>query len=91
MAEGVIDGEPDEAGRDELEDEQQQEDLAEFVPVPVGAREEVIDGGVVAEAVQDGGLPDLGEGARTQANDPGLGDVAEVVEGLLAEAGSEVA
>ncbi|MBY0229687.1 MAG: hypothetical protein K2W96_10445 [Gemmataceae bacterium] len=45
-----------------------------------------MDGIEVEGRGQDG---DLGEGARDGAGDPGGGDVAEVVEGLAAEAGAE--
>jgi hypothetical protein len=49
----------------------------------------VVDGVEVAARGERGGLPDLGEGARAGAEDPGGDDVAEVVEGLEAEAVAE--
>src|SRR3954471_10931468 len=76
---------------DELQDEHEQEGLAQLVPVPVGATEEVVDGAVMAGAIEDTGLPDLGEAARPQADEPGLDDGAEGGVGLGAEARAEVA
>src|SRR5665213_1759653 len=91
VAEGVIDGEPDDALGDELGDEQGEQELTEFVPVPVGAGEQVVDDAIVADTLEEAERPDLGEGARPQADEPCLDDGRKVDEGLLAEAGAEVA
>src|SRR5262249_44100108 len=91
VAEGVVGGDVDEARGDELEDEQGEQDPPQVVPVPAGAGEEVVGGAIAAEAVQQGELPDLGEGARPQAGEPGLDDGGEGGERLGAEAAAEVA
>ena len=89
VAEGVIDDDPNVASGDEVGDEVEAEDGAQFVPVPDGGAEEVVDGIVVLASGEGGGLPDFGRGARAGAEEPGDENVLEVSEGFLAEAGSE--
>ena len=61
----------------------------EVVPVPSGLIEEAISFGVVGVAGQPGGLPHSGDGAASQADDPGSDDEAEGVVNRLVETGSE--
>ena len=54
-----------------MSQEEQTEQDAEFIPVPLGAGEQGVDGVIVHLRPQPGQLPDLGEGAATQTEDPG--------------------
>lgn len=89
VAEGIIDDDPDVALGDEVGEDVEAEDGAEFIPVPLGGAEEVVDGVVVLAPGEGGGLPDFGQGARAGAEEPGDEDVLEVGEGFLAEAVAE--
>jgi hypothetical protein len=89
VTEGVIDSKPDDAKGDQLDEEQSKEDLAKFIEVPVGAREEVIDAAVVADTLKDAELPDLRESAGTKADEPGFDDTEEVEECFLAKTRTE--
>src|SRR5947199_5017843 len=55
---------------------------AEFIPVPFGAGEEGVDGVVVHLWPQAGELPDLGEGATAQTENPGHDHRLEDGKGL---------
>jgi hypothetical protein len=89
VAEGIIDDQPEGAGRDEADGEEQQEGRADAIPVPLRGVEEGVSEVVVAPGGQSGGLPNFAEGVRPGAEGPGGDDQAEGVEDLLAEAVAE--
>src|SRR5947209_4064672 len=89
VAQRVINGDPDQAGREEMGEQQQAEEGADLVPAPGGGAEQVIDGIDVLFAGTGGDLPDFGEGARAGAEEPGDQDVLKVGEGLLTEGRAE--
>jgi len=82
VAQGIVDRDGDDPGRQEVGEDQQAQQDADLVPLPAGAGEEGVDGVEVHPGAQAGELPDLGEGAAAQAQDPGGHDRLEDGERL---------
>ena len=70
VAEGVVDDDPDHAAGDQVGQDQGGQDDAQVVPLPGGGAEDGVGGIVVPLGGPPGGLPDLAEGARAEADDP---------------------
>ncbi len=84
VTESVIDDNRDQTERDEVGEDEQAQERAEFVPIPLGTGEEGVDGVEVHLRPQASELPDLGEGAATQTEDPGDDNRLEDGKGLRA-------
>ena len=89
VAERVIDDDPDHAAGDQVGQDQRGQDDAQVVPLPGGGMEDGVGGIVVPLGRQPGGLPDLADGARAEADDPAGDQRLEGLEDLGAEAIAE--
>ena len=89
VAEGVVDHDPDHAAGDQVGEDQGGQDDAQVVPLPGGGVEDGVGGVVVPLGGQPGGLPDLADGARAEADDPAGDQGLEGLEDLGAEAIAE--
>ena len=86
VAEGVIDGDPDDAAGDQVGQDQRGQDDAQVVPLPGGGVEDGVGGVVVPLGGQPGGEPDLADGAWPLAGDPAGEQGLEGLEDLGVEA-----
>ena len=77
VTEGVIDDQPDGRTGNEIAEQLDEHEAGEIIPVPDGLIEEAIGFGVVGVGSLPGGLPDAGDGASSQANNPGSNHDAE--------------
>jgi hypothetical protein len=84
MSEGIIDDHPEADARHQRQDTQQQQ-AADFIPVPDCLAEQAIDSGMIALFRLAGGLPDSADGAATETNDPGSDHLAEQGMNFLAK------
>ncbi len=89
VTEGIIDHDPDLGAGNKLPEEFDQEDTREFVPVPHGLIEEAIERGMIVFVSQASGLPDAGDGASPEADDPGSNDETECFVNRFVETGGE--
>ena len=89
VAEGVVDGDPDHAAGDQVDEDQGSQDKAQVVPLPAGGVEDGIGGAVVPLGGQAGGLPDRADGARAEADNPSGDQGLEGREDLGVEAIAE--
>ena len=89
VAEGVIDGDPDDAAGDQVGQDQRGRDEAQVVPLPTGGVEDGVGGVVVPLGRQPGGEPDLGDGPWPLAGDPAGEQGLEGLEDLGVEAVGE--
>src|ERR1700691_451403 len=69
VSERIIDDDPEADARHQGQ-HSEQEQTADFIPVPDGLAEQAIDTGMAALLGLAGGLPDPADGAATQTNDP---------------------
>ena len=70
VAEGVVDGDPNDTAGDQMGEDQRGQDDPQVVPLPGGRVEDGIGGVVMAFGGQPGRLPDLADSARAEADDP---------------------
>ena len=89
VTEGVVDHDPDHATGDQVGEDQGGQDDAQVVPLPGGGVEDRVRGVVVPLRGQPGGLPNLADGTRADANDPPGEQRLEGLKDLDAEAIAE--
>ena len=70
VAECVIDNDPDHPAWDQMTEDQRGQDDAQVIPLPGGGVEDGVGGIVMPPRGPSGGLPDLADGARAEADDP---------------------
>ena len=70
VAESVVDDQPHDSARDQVAQDQGGQNDAQVVPLPDGGMEHGIGRVVMPLGGQSGGLPDLADGARPEADDP---------------------
>jgi hypothetical protein len=70
VAERVVDRHPDDAPRDQMDQDQGGQEDPQFVPIPTGGVEHGVGGIVVTLGGQAGGLPDLADRSRADTKDP---------------------
>ena len=89
VTEGLVHDDPDHAAGDQMGEDQGGQDDPQVVPLPGGGVEDGVGGVVVPPGGQPGGLPDLADGARADADDPAGDQDLERLEDLGAEAIAE--
>ncbi len=72
VAERVVDHDPDDPAGDQVGENQGRQDEAQVIPLPGGGVEDGVSGVVVPLGGPPGDLPDLADGAWTEADDPAV-------------------